>query len=314
MMSESLLVLNALIPVFVVIGVGVLLRKYNVLREEVERGMMEMVVKVLMPALTLANIIGNESLSDLREVGTLVGYGFLSLLVAVLVAYGFAGLCKMKRGNGKRTFAVSAGIQNYGYMGVPLLLSIFNDRELLGVLFTYNVGVELAMWTVGVAMMRGDKKFTWQLVMKPPVIAVFFGLLVNLLGLDYLFTAPVMGSLEMLGAPAIPVALIVIGAGLVELLRKERFDWLVGAGAVLLRLAVLPVLMILSVWLIPVPEELKKVVVVQAAMPAAMFPIVLAKHYGGRPEVAVQVVVATTIVSVVTMPLIVVLGVQFLGL
>ena len=313
-MSQSLLVLNALIPVFVVVAVGVMLRHFNVLREEVERGMMQMVVQVLMPALTLANIIGNESLSNVREVGVLVGFGFFSLLVAMLVAYGFAGLFRMKRGNGKRTFAVAAGFQNYGYMGVPLLLSVFNDQGLLGILFTYNVGVELAMWTVGVALMRGDKSFSWNLVLRPPVIAVTAGLTINLTGLDRFFTDSMMKSLEMLGAPAIPVALIVIGAGLVELLRKERFDLKVGASSVLLRLAILPALMIAAVYFLPVSDSLRKVIVVQAAMPAAMFPIVLAKHYGGRPEVAVQVVVATTIVSVVTMPLIVVLGVHVLGL
>lgn len=306
--------LNALIPVFVVIAVGVMLRKFNVLREEVERGMMQMVVQVLMPALTLAHIIGNDALRDPRAVGVVVSFGFISLLVAMLVTYGLAGLFRMKRGEGRRTFAVAAGFQNYGYMGVPLLLSIFNEQGLLGILFTYNVGVELAMWTVGVALMRGDKSFSWNLVMRPPVIAVAAGLAINLLGFDRFFTDSMMKSLKMLGAPAIPVALIVIGAGLVELLRKERFDLKVGASSVLLRLGILPALMIAAVYFLPVSDSLRKVIVIQAAMPAAMFPIILAKHYGGRPEVAVQVVVATTIVSVVTMPLVVVLGIQVLGL
>ena len=49
-------------------------------------------------------------------------------------------------------------------------------------------------------------------------------------------------------------------------------------------------------------------------MPAAMFPIVLAKHYGGKPEVAVQVVVATTTVCFLTMPFVIVLGMSILGL
>lgn len=60
--------------------------------------------------------------------------------------------------------------------------------------------------------------------------------------------------------------------------------------------------------------ELKQVLVVQAAMPAAMVPILLAKIYGGRPVVAVQIVIATTIVSILTLPYIITYGMRFLEL
>lgn len=308
-----MLVLEALLPVVLVIGVGAGLRKSGILREEVEHGMMQMVVQVLLPALTLANIIGNESLNDFSEVATVAGFGCGSLLVGLVVAYGFAGLLGMSRGNGKRTFAVSAGIQNYGFMGVPLLLSLFPGDGLLGVLFTHNVGVELAMWTVGVALMRGDKSFSWRLFMRAPIIAVAVGLLINALGFAHFFEGAPMKTFSMLGAAAIPIALIVIGAGLVELLRKEKFNWSIAIGAIAVRLALIPACMIAAAYYLPISEQLKQVMVIQAAMPAAMFPIVLAKHYGGKPEVAVQVCVATTVACFVTMPVVIVLGMRILG-
>ncbi len=312
--EQSILVLEALAPVIAVVTVGALLRKYDVLREDIERGMMQMVVQVLLPALTLANIIGNEALTNWADVGMIAGFGCGGLLIGLGVAYVFAGLLGMEKGDGKRTFGVSSGIQNYGYMGVPLLLSLFPGDGLLGVLFTHNVGVELAMWTVGVSLMSGDKNFHWKLFMKAPIIAVILGLLINAIGIDQWFQGVPMKSFEMLGAAAIPIALIVIGAGLVELLRKERFDWKVAIGAVIVRLALIPAALIAVAYFIPISTELKQVMVVQAAMPAAMFPIVLAKHYGGKPEVAVQVVVATTVACFVTMPIVIVVGMKVLGL
>jgi predicted permease len=123
-----------------------------------------------------------------------------------------------------------------------------------------------------------------------------------------------MDSLEMLGAPAIPIALIVIGAGLVELLRKERFSLNVAIGSVLVRLMLIPALMIAAAYFLPISTQLKQVVVIQASMPAAMFPIVLAKHYGGKPEIAVQAVVATTVVCFITMPFVITIGMKVLGL
>lgn len=313
--GQTALVLEALVPVIVVVAVGALLRKYNVLREDIERGMMQMVVQVLLPALTLANIIGNEALNDWGEVGMVAGFGCGGLLLGLGVAYAFAGLMGMEKGKGKRTFGVASGTQNYGYMGVPLLLSLFPGDGLLGVLFTHNVGVELAMWTVGVSLMSGEKNFiNWKLFMKAPIIAVVLGLLVNAIGIDHWFQGAPMKSFEMLGAAAIPVALVVIGAGLVELLRKERFDWKIAIGAIIVRLVLIPAGLIAAAYFIPISIELKQVMVVQSAMPAAMFPIVLAKHYGGKPEVAVQVVVSTTVACFVTMPIVIVIGMKVLGL
>jgi predicted permease len=48
--------------------------------------------------------------------------------------------------------------------------------------------------------------------------------------------------------------------------------------------------------------ELKQVILIQAAMPAGILPIVLARHYGGDASVAVKVVLVTTLCSIVTMP------------
>jgi predicted permease len=58
--------------------------------------------------------------------------------------------------------------------------------------------------------------------------------------------------------------------------------------------------------------ELKRVLVVQAAMPAAVFPIVLARHYGGQPLVAVQVVLATTALGLLVIPLWLSLGLAWI--
>ena len=59
---------------------------------------------------------------------------------------------------------------------------------------------------------------------------------------------------------------------------------------------------------LPLITELKQVLVVQAGMPAAITPIILARIYGGKPQVVMQVVMATSLVSLFTMPLVVAWG------
>jgi predicted permease len=60
--------------------------------------------------------------------------------------------------------------------------------------------------------------------------------------------------------------------------------------------------------------ELKRVIVLEAAMPAAVFPIVMARHYAGDPATAMRVVIGTTVVGLVTIPLWIRFGMQWLGL
>jgi predicted permease len=78
--------------------------------------------------------------------------------------------------------------------------------------------------------------------------------------------------------------------------------------AIAVRLLALPALMLLLAGLVPLPLELKRILVIQAAMPAAVFPILLVRRYGGDIATAVRVVMATTIVSILSIPPVIVFG------
>ena len=70
-------------------------------------------------------------------------------------------------------------------------------------------------------------------------------------------------------------------------------------------LVLLPALILGTVLLLDPPVELRQVLLVQATMPAAVFPIILARHYGGHPLTAIQVVISTTLLSLITIPLVI---------
>ncbi len=84
--------------------------------------------------------------------------------------------------------------------------------------------------------------------------------------------------------------------------------------SVVLRLGLLPLGMIaLAKWL-PCSTELRQVLLVAAAMPSAIFPLLIARLYGGSPVVATQVAIVTTLVSLATIPLWLRAGAAFIGL
>jgi predicted permease len=104
------------------------------------------------------------------------------------------------------------------------------------------------------------------------------------------------------------------GAAMLDLVGKEKPSWNIIIGSILVRMVFTPMVIIACAKFIPMSDELKQVLLVQSAMPAAMVPILLAKIYGGRPVVAVQVVIVTTIVSIFSLPYIMTYGMRFLDL
>jgi predicted permease len=73
----------------------------------------------------------------------------------------------------------------------------------------------------------------------------------------------------------------------------------------------MPLLMLAVARYIPASPEMKQVLIVQAAMPAAVFPIVLARRYGGDPITAIRIVIGTSLVGFITIPLWLRLGMRF---
>jgi hypothetical protein len=84
--------------------------------------------------------------------------------------------------------------------------------------------------------------------------------------------------------------------------------------APLLRLGIIPIAFIAAAWFLPLTVELKRILVIQGAMPSAVFSIMVAKLYGGHPATAVQCVLSTTLVSIITTPLVIAWAVKAMSL
>jgi predicted permease len=198
-------------------------------------------------------------------------------------------------------------------VAIPVIDALFHDKTLVGVMFTFTIGVELAMWTVGVGMLTGFGKAPWRLALNVPVISIVLSLVIHFLGAGPHVPGMVHTLTSQLGACAIPVSVLLIGASISDLIGSERIRWNVALAAPALRMAVLPMGFIAAGALFPVTLEMKRILCVQAAMPAAVFSVVVARHYGGHAATAVLVIVSTTIVSLFSAPLVIGLAMWCLG-
>lgn len=315
-------VLQAVLPIYLLVMIGVLLRRSGALTPETDAGLFRVVVHCLFPCLILDKTLSNELVRQPSVVASGIAAGFGFVVIGFLVAWIAGRLLGLEKGSGRRTFTLSAGLQNYGFTAIPLLMTLFVGDRTLGVLFVHGLGVEFALWGVGIMVLTGgSSRESLRHLLNGPIVAVVVGLLLAYTGGWKLFEpgGPFLGQIVRqvmgwLGAAAFPVALLLIGATMIDFARAEKFSVKVGVGGFLVRCVVMPILILLAASQLPLVVELKQVLLVQAAMPSAVTPVILARNYGGRPGVAVQVILATSIAALVTIPLIVALGMKFLGL
>jgi len=302
-----------ILPVFVLIGIGAAMRRVRWLTAEADASLLKLVVNFLYPCLIFENVLGNAAL---RQPGNLLLaplVGFVTIALGIYTAYYAGRGIGLTQGEGLRTFAFSTGIYNYGYIALPLMAALFGS-ESLGVLLVHNVGCEAAIWTVGILMLAGlSLREGWHKLVNAPVFALIAAVAGNMLDLGRFMPAVATNVIHMSAVCAIPLGLLLIGATLMEFFSRPRelFDARVTLSSSLIRLGVLPVLFLLLAKFLPCPDDLKRVIIVQAAMPAGILPLVIAKHYGGRPLTAVQVVIGTTVLGIFLIPLWVRLGIYW---
>jgi malate permease and related proteins len=307
--------LGLIAPVFAIIGAGCVARWRGWMRLETEESLLKLVVNLLFPCLVFHTVLGNRALLEPGNVFIPPFVGFATIALGFATGYYGGLLLGLRRGHGLRTFAFAVGIYNYGYIPIPLIERLFGPGT-LGVLFVHNIGIELAIWSVGIVLVAGASwRDGWRRMINPPAVAIVLALALNKAGAAPWFPAPVMNAVAALGACAVPVGLLVIGGTLVDFMREPRalFDTRVIGASVLLRLGLLPLLFLVAARWMPVPVELKQVMVVQAAMPAGILPMVIARMYGGQPLTAAQVIIGTTVVGLLVIPWWLKLGMIWVG-
>jgi hypothetical protein len=320
-MIEFWTVFAAVMPMYCLVAVGVVLRKAEWLTHEADESLIRVVVNVLTPCLILDNVVSNPALRRPENLILPPLFGFGGVLIGLLVAWGLRRWVGAEDDRVRRTFVCASGFQNYGYAPLPLVMLLF-PPETTGVLFLHNLGVDMAMWTAGLIVLGHADLFDWHKLVNAPVVAIVVGVAMNLtaawfpaLG-EVRMLEPVRVANHMLGVCCFPLGLVLIGATMAETAGSLRAGggWRLMALACVSRCGLAPVFMLVAARFLPASIELKRVLAVEAAMPAAVFPIILARHYGGDTLTAVRVVVATSTVGFLTVPLWVRFGLGWLGL
>lgn len=217
----------------------------------------------------------------------------LLLLSSLLV---FSVLCRLA-GWSLRSFLAPLVFPNTGNMGLPLAMFAFGDKGLAIALGIFML-MSMTHFSLGVALLSGRSNIR-QLLSSPIVYATLVAIVIiyNAVSLpSWLVT-----TLTSLGNISIPLMLMTLG---VSLQRLQVGDMLFSARLALARLALGLAIGLGVVWVMDLEGVMRGVVIIQAAMPAAVFSYLLAHRYQRAAGSIAGMVVISTLLGLLMMPLI----------
>ena len=193
---------------------------------------------------------------------------------------------------------------NCGFMGIPLINGILGSEGVLYVT-AYVVTFNVLCWTQGLVLMTGNT--SWKQIKKGLTSPVMFGILLGLV----LFLARIripsvlLDTIDYVAAMNTPVGMMVAGIALAETnlweAVKNKRIYLITA----VKLLVIPVIMTAILAFLPLSSTVLCTMLVAAACPTATTCTIFALRYDANYKYASEIFAISTLISLITIPVIV---------
>ena len=237
----------------------------------------------------------------------------LGYLLGTVTVYVLASAIAWLRGLDIPTAAVEAqcaAIGNVGFLGLPMLALFFSEAAIGPVMLVLTVDLVVFSSLIVILINGGrDGKLTpttfkligMGLVRNPMIVSISAGLIWSSLQLPV--PEPLGDFLIILGGAATPGALFAIGASLAD---KSAERVRIAAWLSFCKLVIHPACVAVALlWLIPIDTFPATVAISAAALPVAGNVYMLAAHYGIAPHRASAAILLSTIVSILTVPMVI---------
>lgn len=220
------------------------------------------------------------------------------VLVAALMAV-LGVLIPRVRGDDVRAYLPSFLFPNVGNMGLPVCMLAFGEQGLSLALVFFMV-LSIAHFPAAILLAGGRDAGGLKGLLKMPILhAIVIGAFLVMFNIN--LPQPIKNSLELIGGMTIPLMLITLG---VSLQRLHVGQWQQALFYSVIRIGGGLLVGLLVVWLLGLEGVERGVVIVQAAMPVAVFNYLFAERFQREPQAVAGMVVMSTLVSFATVPLI----------
>lgn len=296
----NIIVVNQIIVLTLMMMIGVVLRKLKIITDEVNKGFSSILMNLTLPCMIVYSFNFEFSVELLKNAVLILLYSIgihIILIVLSKIAY-------IKFEDNKKTIYKFATIfSNCGFVGYPIVQGIFGN---IGVFYTsiFTIPFNIFMWSYGVMLFTGESDFKSikKNLINPPLICTFLGIIVFLFSLK--LPQPVLNTIGSVGNMTTPISMFIVGSMLADVKLKDVFNGFDIYYLNFVKLIVAPLIVFLLLRFLKADKTLLYICVIMVAMPSASLIGVFSEKYNGDKLAASKCAFLTTILSIITIPLI----------
>ena len=292
-------VFNEVLVLLVIMGVGILARKINILTDEVVKHLSELLLKVTAPLLIVSSFMGKITLEILANASKVFIIALLIHLFAIVLSSIFLFKNKSRK---SKVIKLAMAFSNCGFMGIPVMATLFGDE---GVIYAslYMLAYNVFVWTYGIKTVSdNDRGSIKKVLLNPGLFSILIGGILVLLKIQvpYFIQKPAL----LLGEMTTPLSMLIIGSLISKTKVKDIiFDkqlYLIGA----LRLLIIPLALSGIFLALKVQGVYVKSLILLVGMPVGTIVAILAEKYGFEAIFTSKLVGFTTVLSIITIPIV----------
>ena len=294
--------LNVVVPLFLIVVLGYLLKRWRVTDEGFNKIATKLCFNLILPISLFNSIVSAGVKNALR--GRMLLWMFLLFLGAVAVS--LALVLPVARDPKKRGVLLQCAVRsNFVYIGIPICENLFGEAGVnvasvaipfVVIVFNMSAVIILSVFSGGESKLHFGKLLL-KIIRNPLIIGSLVGVAWSLIGIP----VPVFlgNALTSLSKTATPLALLALGGSFEFKSVKDRLGYVLFGTA--LRTVIVPLLALSAAVALGFRNEELAVFFVAFASPVAISSYPMAVQMNGDGELAGQLVVFTTTFSLVTM-------------
>lgn len=297
--------LTPMLSLFLCLALGFLIKKKRMLPDDAGTVLSRLETFLILPALNFNTMLTRCTMETIRSDYRLMLYSLAVIAVAIAIAYLLAGLFEKKDDYLKNVYRYALTFSNYGYMGYAIVPLILGDDMLQKyMLFALPMNVVVYIWGTTILIPKKENRKNPLLnLLNPSMIAIVLGMICGILGLGKYAPAFLTITLGSLGNCMAPIAMLLAGFAIGDfeiskLLSDKKVYIATG-----LRLLVLPALLVTVLKLIGADDFMLYLCLIAYATPFGMNTVVFPAAYGGDVKPGSAMAVISSVLCVLTLPL-----------
>lgn len=297
------IVLSNVLVILIYLLCGFLLVKFKKAKSEHAKSLSSVLIYVCQPCMVINSIIQMEySMNNLKNS---IKFFFVTLIIQLLMCQLLYVILRKKLIESKYRVLIATTIAgNVGFMGMPIINALFPSYPIVScysIMFT--VSMNLIIFTIGLCLITNDKKHISIKTILTNVTSISVYIAIPIYLMQIKIHPLLSNSINLLGKMTTPICMLILGMRLASMNIKETFTNRFAYIASVCKLILLPMFAYLLIGILIKDEVFKTSVIVLSSVPSAAIVLSLAELYECEQKLSANILLLSTILSVITMPL-----------